>query len=263
MSNSEFIKMIGESAVKFYDIYKILPSLTIAQAILESNWGKSKLSLLAYNYFGMKAGSGWTGNIYNSATKEQTAAGSVYTVSANFRAYANTDEGIKGYYEFLQYARYKNLKGVTDYKRACSLIKTDGWATDINYTTKLVGLIEKYGLTDYDKRVLEEEEMVECKNMCIDGKVYKNINQINKDGRIYVELASLKGCGYNVGFDANSKVASMAKAPETLKMLVNDKEIEVKRELIYSENYIRLKDFEKVGMKVKYDEVKKQPVLEF
>lgn len=51
---SDFIKVIGEAALKHYPTYKILPSLTIAQAILESGWGNSGLSKECYNYFGMK-----------------------------------------------------------------------------------------------------------------------------------------------------------------------------------------------------------------
>ena len=46
--------MIADASIKYYDEYKILPSLTIAQAIKESNWGKSKLAAVNHNYFGMK-----------------------------------------------------------------------------------------------------------------------------------------------------------------------------------------------------------------
>lgn len=54
MSNGDFIRMIGDAAVSYYPQYKILPSLTVAQAILESNWGRSRLSVECHNYFGMK-----------------------------------------------------------------------------------------------------------------------------------------------------------------------------------------------------------------
>ena len=143
MTNKEFIDMIGKAAVAEYEQFKILPSLTIAQAILESNWGRSMLSQKAYNYFGMKAGSGWKGATYSSKTQEQTPAGQAFTINADFSAYPDVQAGIRGYYVFLQYPRYANLKGVTDYKEACRLIKADGWATDVKYTDKLVSLIEK------------------------------------------------------------------------------------------------------------------------
>jgi len=184
MTNKEFIDMIGKAAVAEYERFKILPSLTIAQAILESNWGKSGLSQRAHNYFGMKAGSGWKGATYNAQTQEQTPAGKPFTINAAFRAYPDVQAGIRGYYVFLQYPRYQNLKGVTDYKEACRLIKADGWATDVKYTDKLVSLIEKYGLTKYDEEVLE---VVEKDKIEIFGKEV-TMNLIRKNGRVYPDI---------------------------------------------------------------------------
>lgn len=196
MTNKEFIDMIGKAAVAEYERFKILPSLTIAQAILESNWGKSRLSQKAHNYFGMKAGAGWKGATYNAQTQEQTPAGQAFTINAAFRAYPNVQAGIRGYYVFLQYPRYANLKGVTDYKEACRLIKADGWATDVSYTDKLVSLIEKYGLVKYDEEVLE---MVEKDKIIVDGKECK-VNMIRKDGVTYVKTRDIAELvGYQVG----------------------------------------------------------------
>ena len=200
MMNKEFIEMIGRAAVKEYVRFKVLPSLTIAQAILESNWGKSMLSQKAHNYFGMKAGSGWKGATYNTQTQEQTPAGKAFTVNATFRAYSSVAEGIRGYYVFLQYPRYQNLKGVTDYKEACRLIKADGWATDVKYTDKLVGLIEKYGLTKYDEEVLEVVEKDEIIIERKDGTAKKlKMNMIRKEGHVYPFLRELaEPMGYTV-----------------------------------------------------------------
>ena len=188
MTNNAFIDMIGKAAVAEYERFKILPSLTIAQAILESNWGKSGLSQKAYNYFGMKAGSGWKGATYNAQTQEQTAAGQPFTVNAAFRAYPNVQAGIRGYYVFLQYPRYANLKGVTDYKEACRLIKADGWATDVSYTDKLVSLIEKYRLRKYDEEVLFVPEKDDIK---VNDKKFK-MKMIRIDGETYVKTRDLE-----------------------------------------------------------------------
>jgi flagellum-specific peptidoglycan hydrolase FlgJ len=84
MTNKEFIETIGRAAVAEYERFKILPSLTIAQAILESNWGKSLLSQRAFNFFGMKAGTGWKGATYNSKTQEQTRAGQSLPLTLHF-----------------------------------------------------------------------------------------------------------------------------------------------------------------------------------
>lgn len=198
MTNKEFIETIGRAAMAEYERFKILPSLTIAQAILESNWGKSLLSQRAFNFFGMKAGTGWKGATYNSKTQEQTRAGQSFTIDAAFRAYPNVQAGIRGYYMFLQYPRYQNLKGVMDYKQACRLIKADGWATDVKYTEKLISLIDKYGLNKYDEEVLEVVE--KCK-VIINGKEH-TVDRILKDGINYIKIRDVADA---IGYDVTNK----------------------------------------------------------
>lgn len=154
-AQKNFIEKIGKAAISYYEKYKILPSLTIAQAILESAWGKSKLASECYNYFGMK----WTstcGTAYKQySTKEQKSDGTYYTVLTKFRKYESAAEGIKGYYEFLSgYSRYSNLIGVTDSDKVCDLISSNGWATSLSYATNLKKLISTYNLTSYDKVAL-------------------------------------------------------------------------------------------------------------
>ena len=106
----------------------IVPSLTIAQAILESAWGKSGLSRDCFNYFGMKWKKNCGCDYKEYYTKEQNADGSYVTITAKFRKYKNVEDGIKGYYIFLSgYKRYANLKGVTDATLACELIRKDGY----------------------------------------------------------------------------------------------------------------------------------------
>ncbi len=151
---ADFIKMIGDAAVRYYRDYGILPSLTIAQAILESNWGRSGLSRDCYNFFGMKWSKGCGCDYKEYKTKEQKKDGSYITITAKFRKYNSVSEGIKGYYDFLQYKRYRNLSGVTDYNRACDLIRQDGWATSLSYAQNLKNYIKQYSLDDYDMDVL-------------------------------------------------------------------------------------------------------------
>ena len=154
MGNDSFILAISKGAVKWYSTYKILPSMTIAQAILESNWGKSGLAKDCHNYFGMK----WTttcGTQYQEySTTEHKKDGTPYVIKAKFRKYSTVADGIKGYYDFLNYSRYKNLKGVTDFRESCILIKEDGWATDVSYTTKLSKLIKDNDLWKYDLQAI-------------------------------------------------------------------------------------------------------------
>jgi hypothetical protein len=151
---SDFIKMIGDAAVSYYRDYGILPSLTIAQAILESNWGRSGLSKDCYNFFGMKWSKGCGCDYKEYKTKEQRKDGSYVTITARFRKYRSVAEGIRGYYEFLQYKRYQNLRGVTDFSKACDLIRQDGWATSLSYAQNLKNYIRQYELDAYDRDAL-------------------------------------------------------------------------------------------------------------
>ncbi len=158
MSNEDFIKMIGKAAQKAYPKYRILPSLTIAQAILESNWGRSGLARDCYNYFGMKWKDGCGCDFREYLTKEQKPDGSYYSVMARFRKYPDAKAGIEGYYKFLTgYQRYANLIGETDPMRACDLIRQDGWATSLKYSENLKSLIQKHGLASWDAGSRPEE----------------------------------------------------------------------------------------------------------
>jgi hypothetical protein len=154
MTNNNFIKQIASAAKNYYPTYKILPSMTIAQAILESNWNQSALAKDCFNYFGMKWTSTCGCNCKEYKTKEQQTDGTFTTISAKFRKYKSLADGIKGYYDLLNYSRYSNLKNVTDYHEACKLLREDGWATDISYSEKLVKLIESNNLWEYDLQTL-------------------------------------------------------------------------------------------------------------
>ena len=143
----------------------ILASVSMAQFILESGYGKSELALGANNCFGMKkslSGNTWSGSvwdgvsIYKKKTQEQKADGSYVTVTAEFRKYPNVDDSIADHSAYLLGAkngeklRYDGLKGCSDYKKAVQIIKEGGYATSLTYVEKLCSIIEKWKLTQYD-----------------------------------------------------------------------------------------------------------------
>ena len=143
----------------------ILASVSMAQFILESGYGKSELALGANNCFGMKkslSGNTWSGSvwdgvsIYKKKTQEQKADGSYVTVTAEFRKYPNVDDSIADHSAYLLGAkngekfRYDGLKGCSDYKKAVQIIKDGGYATSLTYVEKLYSIIEKWKLTQYD-----------------------------------------------------------------------------------------------------------------
>lgn len=146
----DFIEKLGEASQKNYSKYGILPSMTVAQAILESGWNESELSALYYNFFGMRADSTYTGEKVTLRTGEEID-GVLIRMDGDFRAYHSFEEGIEGYYQFITgYERYSNLIWETDYKTACYKIKDDGWATAGNYAEVLIDIIESYDLTRFD-----------------------------------------------------------------------------------------------------------------
>ena len=123
---------------------KILASLTIAQAILESGWGLSGLTLRSNNLFGIK------GQGVNSATFEYINGKRVEIV-AGFKSYPDLETSIADHSGlFLRLSRYNNLVGCTDYKQACKNVQADGYATAPNYADSLIKLIEQYKLYQYD-----------------------------------------------------------------------------------------------------------------
>lgn len=151
MDKQEFIKKIAGCVRKYAADYGIaVHSPIIAQAILESGWGESKLASVYHNYFGLKCGTKWKGQSVNMKTQEEYSPGTKTTITDNFRVYSNMDEGVKGYFEFIQLPRYQNLKGITDPKKYLQTIKDDGYATSSTYVADVFKCVEAYGLTEYD-----------------------------------------------------------------------------------------------------------------
>lgn len=149
----KFIESIAEHTKKHAYVYGILViSPIIAQAILESGWGESKLASQYHNYFGLKCGSKWTGKSVNLTTQEEYQPGTLTTIKDNFRVYDSMEEGVKGYFEFIQLARYQNLRGIKDPKQYLQTIKDDGYATSSTYVESTYKLVTLYELTKYDEK---------------------------------------------------------------------------------------------------------------
>lgn len=149
MTNSEFIEKIGNLAREDMKKSKILASLTIAQAILESNWGRSALAQAPnYNLFGIK---GDYNGAYCTFNTQEFLNGSWCTVSANFRKYPSWAESLADHSAlFNRWDRYVNLRGNYNYRDVCNKVREDGYATDPSYSSKLINIIEQYNLTRFD-----------------------------------------------------------------------------------------------------------------
>jgi len=151
-SHLDFINSLIEGAIEAYNKYGVLPSLTLAQAILESGWGQSKLSANYNNLFGIKAGDNWDGATVNMRTGEQKASGERYSIDADFRAYDSVADSIEDHAKLLTKDRYKAVLAAKDYKEACKAVREAGYATSLSYTQNLIKLIEMYGLDQWDPK---------------------------------------------------------------------------------------------------------------
>lgn len=156
MNKQEFINSIKEGALRSQRECSILASLTIAQAILESSWGKSGLAQKANNLFGMKAFSSWKGRKVTMATTEWYD-GKKQTINADFRAYASFAESIEDHNKLLENKRYKSVRECKEYRDACREIYKCGYATDPSYPEKLLAIIEEYKLYEFDVSDAVEE----------------------------------------------------------------------------------------------------------
>ena len=147
----EFINTIApliveEGKKRGYSVF----STVIAQAIIESNSGKSILGYKYHNYFGMKCGSRWKGKSVNLKTKEEYTVGTLTTIKDNFRVYDSIEEGVKGYYDFISTKRYANLKESKTYEDYAEKLKADGYATSSKYVNTLCTTVVAHNLIKYD-----------------------------------------------------------------------------------------------------------------
>ena len=155
-SKKDFIDRIAPYAIEAWKSEKILPSLTIAQAILESDWGRSELARNANALFGIKAHTDPTHKKFYTKTTWEYSNGKHIELEANFKAYVSWEESVKDRSKYLATRHiggvhiYKDVIGETDYKKAANKIYKAGYATDPNYPKKLINIIVENDLTKYD-----------------------------------------------------------------------------------------------------------------
>lgn len=163
MSREEFVEYIGRMAAADMQTSGILASVTAAQSILESGYGKSELALQALNLGGMKAelsgntwASAWDGRVYIKDTAEQREDGSYYTITAAFRSYPSVAAYLADHSAYLAGARagsdlrYAGVVGCRDYRQAFQILKDGGYATSLEYVGKLCAVVERWNLTRFD-----------------------------------------------------------------------------------------------------------------
>lgn len=167
-----------------------LASPVIAQACVESNFGKSGLSARYHNYFGLKCGSAWKGKSVNLKTKEEYKVGTLTTINDNFRVYDTMEQGVAGYFDFINTKRYANLKLATSARQYLEYIKADGYATSSTYVNTNMTYIARYGLTKFDW---------ENKGPIVEPAEKPTLRSGAKGDAVFYLQSKLASAGYQVG----------------------------------------------------------------
>jgi predicted transposase YbfD/YdcC len=127
-------------------------SIKLAQAILESDMGRSDLANEANNHFGIKCGNSWPGKEFYKHDDDKNHKGEL--IESCFRKFNTPQESFIAHSDFLtdtnKADRYGFLFETTDYKKWSKGLKKAGYATDPKYPDKLISIIEKYELYQYD-----------------------------------------------------------------------------------------------------------------
>lgn len=157
-----YIADFSEIAKNNMRTHGIPASITLAQGILESGAGKGKLAQSANNHFGIKCHTGWTGE---SVKHDDDSA------QECFRKYNHPSESYRDHSLFLtSRSRYASLfkldKG--DYQAWAKGLKAAGYATDVKYPAKLIGIIERFDLFKYDNEVLTRDFIPTKKGAIVD-----------------------------------------------------------------------------------------------
>ena len=182
MTTEEYIEKYKYVAIKEMHLYKIPASITLAQGILESGSGNSKLAREGNNHFGIKCHNEWKGK---KMYKDDDAKNEC------FRVYKSAEQSFRDHSEFLSTkSRYEFLFDykTTNYKSWAKGLKKAGYATNPKYPSLLINLIEKYNLNQYD-RISEKElkKMMKKDNVVIND----TINYEDPEHSPFVDVDSL------------------------------------------------------------------------
>ncbi len=198
-NTQDYVNKFAPIAIREMHKYKIPASITLAQGILESGSGRSPLAIRSNNHFGIKCHKGWKGK---SVTHDDDE------IAECFRKYKYPETSYEDHSQFLtsrkRYAGLFRLK-TTDYKNWAYGLKKAGYATDRKYPVKLISLIRKYNLHQYDYVTPKQLELGAY------GKVPTETRSESKAQKNYHTV--VKGDTlYSIARKYNTSVASIKKA---------------------------------------------------
>lgn len=153
-AHEDYVRQYRSLAVKEMERSGVPASIKLAQALLESNGGRSELALQARNHFGIKCGRSWKGPVYQLQDDERDPQGNA--IASCFRVYRDVASSFADHSDFLRdpdkQARYGDLFRLppTDYRGWAHGLQRAGYATNPKYAERLIDLIERYRLDQYD-----------------------------------------------------------------------------------------------------------------
>lgn len=206
MTNQDFISKIAPIVQKENQKRgnPLFTSVVIAQACLETAYGKSEIMMKANAIFGIKAFESWKGKTYSAKTRE-VYEGNPVTITDKFRAYDSIEESVNDYFNLIcKSERYRKALVSESPKECIEAIKNGGYATDPDYVKLVMNIITNYDLTRYDRQI--EEPYIVGKNYTLqvnlnvrqgagtyfDKKLYKDLTPNAKIHAIYGKYGILK-----------------------------------------------------------------------
>lgn len=148
LSDEAFFKLYNGDAILTQHKYGVPASVTLAQAALESGYGQHAPG---FNFFGVKAGKSWNGDTQRLKTWESGKDGSKVTIFALFRKYNSANESFIDHAETILHSKY--LRVAMDHTGSAEEFihaLAPHYATDPNYEQKVLEIINRFQLKQYD-----------------------------------------------------------------------------------------------------------------
>jgi uncharacterized FlgJ-related protein len=172
----QYIDRFKSIAIQEMNTYGIPASIKLAQGLLESGFGNGELAKVANNHFGIKCTSDWKGKSYFKDDDQ---------VNDCFRVYNKPEDSFRDHSEFLKRKRYASLFELDkdDYEGWAKGLKAAGYATNPQYPKLLIGIIERYNLSRFDRGETELEKIKREDRVLAD--INKNIDKNQNDASLH------------------------------------------------------------------------------
>lgn len=222
MTKQEFIEKIAAAVIKIAPEFGIcVYSPVIAQACLESNYGTSTKGQ-KNNFFGLKYRENRVSchsGTFVDGSAEQNPDGSYVSIVDQWYTFATIEDGVRGYFQFINTSRYQNLKGITDPLKYLQTIREDGYATSLKYVENVYNTLTSNNLQKYDKK--EDQKQMSTFKVHIDPGHYGSKYNQSTTNKNYYESemvwklsnylkAELEKLGITVTFSRSTQAANPA-----------------------------------------------------